>query len=551
MSRIHELDIPECVDAFFRKAGLGRLRILFLTFQFDPAVFEAKFDRLLQRPGIRIDVVAGEPPTRPKRSHYFFWQANWRGTFHPKMAVLLAGANIAVGLGSANLTSGGLGTNLECWQFFGDTEGDLPVLAGVRAFLEALRSGSLVSNHLEIKELIEALPRADSHCLAYTLRGQLLDQVAQVVGSEARRLDIISPLNCDPALVVSRLRQRFKPNKICLYSRTHERFPHVPGCDECFYLRPPEPSFEEDSVVRRLGMPHAKMYAFYGKTRVDLFWGSANLSASAWVRTGHKANVDFLVHSRVSAKEWTTLRDKLPAGYRWRPAMPTDEEKLLEEVPLEDSSFRLLNAVWDGRRLWLESDRRGVVSLWLRTPKSSKRRFSLKFGKPGVSLGVKEAKKLGFGPEAAPEVLDYAVSGAREWQQVVVNSSTRAGLTGPCDVASLLSWQYAGRGLPMPTVGGGSPRPNPLEETAEPVEVEEEELTQCLHQGALDRFVLVWRLNVRRMRCSSGQNRGLLRERITHARRLVKDEAVTNSPLWPKERLKFVQRLFKEALEEG
>jgi len=548
---IHEIDIPEYVDAFFRQSGCGRRRILFLTFQFDPTAFEARFDRVLKRPGIRIDVVGGGAPAKPRRGHYNIWRANWRGTFHPKMAVMLADASVAVGLGSANLTSGGLASNLECWQFFRDTEGDLPLLAAVRGFLESLRSGFVVSKHLGMKELIEALPRSESQCLVSTLGGQLLRQVERLVGSGARRLDIISPLNCNPASVLHRLRKNSKIRKVCLYSGTHERFPRIAGCDQCFYLHPPERSLDEDRVGRRLGLPHAKMYAFHRKSRVELFWGSANLSASAWVRTGKQANVDFLVHSQLSTKEWIAIRDRLPAGYRWRAGKAADDASLPEEVPLEDHSFRLLNAVWDGKRLWLESGQRGVVSFWLRTSEKSKRRFSLKFASQGASLNAEEAQGLGFGPEAAPEFLDYAVPGARVWDRVEVNFPARSGLTGPCDAATLLSWQYAGRGLPGPSGAGGNGPANAQAENQGTLDSEEGELTQCLHQGALDRFVLVWRLNVSRIRLSSGRNRGLLRERITHARRLVQGEAATNGMLWPKERLKFVEQLFKDALEEG
>jgi hypothetical protein len=553
MSQVSEIDIPEYVDSFFRKWGPGRCRIVALTFQFDPSVFEARLDRILSRGGIRTDVVTGEPPTQPKRGSYYVWRANWPGTFHPKVLLLLANAQVAVGLGSANMTAGGFGGNLECWQFFERCSANRLVLGNVHTFLGSLSNRKIIPRHLEIEELMHALPPAESGTLLNTLHAaNVLSQVASTVRRPVQRLDVISPVNCDPGELVLQMRKAFGLREVHLFTNLAGKgVPGIRGCDHYYVLKAPEKSKEEDETTRRYATTHAKMYAFYSRKWVDLFWGSGNLSASAWLRTGRKANVDFLVHSRLGKKEWTNLRDGLPAGHRWGKKQPVEDGVLPKDPPPVTDRFRLLNAVWTGRKLSLESNRSEELKLWLRTCKSPTVQVLLKFKSNCASVSSEAASRLGFSTGPAPETLQYGFQ-RQDLQEIIVNdlSYVVAGL-GSSDVAALLFWRYTGRLLP----GSGTAttvRPRNDENEGEAgMEIEEEELARCLHQGALDRFVLQWRLNAHRIEACSGKNRGLMRQRFIEARRLIAAEADERPGEWPVHLRKFVDRLFDETLKKA
>ena len=67
------------------------------------------------------------------------------GVFHPKLIVLQAGERVLVGIGSGNLTPGGLGGNLELMLFASTDSTDGRALAGSAIqFLYDLRRASAV-----------------------------------------------------------------------------------------------------------------------------------------------------------------------------------------------------------------------------------------------------------------------------------------------------------------------------------------------------------------------------------------------------------------------
>lgn len=127
---------------------------------------------------VQVDVITGKNcEGSTTRAH--FWRARWAGTFHPKIIYLLANERVCVGLGSANLTSGGLGENLETWRYFVEDEEGHDVLAGARKFLEQLKKEGALPTKVEIEEFILALPESKTTVDSFlsSLEGSLLDQV--------------------------------------------------------------------------------------------------------------------------------------------------------------------------------------------------------------------------------------------------------------------------------------------------------------------------------------------------------------------------------------
>jgi hypothetical protein len=212
----------------------------------------------------------------------------------------------------------------------------------------------------------------------------------------------------------------------------------------------------------------------------------------------------------------------------------------------------LLNASWDGRKLLLEASRPGIQTIWLRTPAARKLRLKLNFRSGQTKLSTKIAGRLGISAGPLPDALEYALRERGPWQRIAVNVMNRISAgSSNCDVAELLFWRYTGRLLPGSFLETPRVACESGEDAIETLDHEEEELTKSAHQGALDRFVLQWRLNVRRITACSGNNFGLMRQRFEEAKRLISTEAEQKPEKWPRYRLEFVSTLFQQALREA
>ncbi|MHB1512317.1 MAG: hypothetical protein ACYCVM_11220 [Acidiferrobacter sp.] len=526
-----------------------------MTYEFNAQVFERAFAPLAKM-GILMDVVAGTECGDPM-GRMRVWRARWPGTFHPKMLCLLAGARVRICLGSANLTAGGLGENLEVWRYF-EGKRDQSVLSGVRDFLCLLQGKKILPDKVNVEEIIKALPKGrGAPDFLSTLTGPLDKQVTSRVG-RVERADIISPINGDPSQLVGALKDK-TGGKYCLY--TGDQVPCIDGISEYFKLeRRGEEAGDEAVGDAPLGRPragarlaampvHAKVYAFYRRGHVDLFWGSANLSYSAWSAAGERANVDFLVHSRVSHKAWLTFRKKLPQNHTWKKAEPNGRPPKVKE---NGGGWALLHACEEQGHIRIYANKLcSHVSLQLRGDKRPLKQ-TLTFDEEGaVDLSCSVAERLGFLPNSdGPRVLHWRIGVATPWRQIPVNrldalqDETRQEML---DLAQQLFQEYTGRPLRRsiapPTDGRVLAVTEDLEMVAS--NEEEKELGQSNHQAALDRFVLEWRAIARRIHDACEGNEGLLRCRIEQVHQRILSEAKRLPEIWPEYRQVFVHEIME------
>jgi len=526
--------IPDQVEDFFRTAGPGRRRLLALTYRFNSGTFERQFGRVLAR-GVQVDVVVGDDPPAGG-VQYHTWRANWPGTFHPKVLLMLANEQIRVGLGSANLTAGGMGKNLEAWAFFGG-RGDASVLVGVRRLLEQLKSRQILPGAIDIDEFIAALQSQKGlPALISTLDGTMLAQVQERLREPIRRLDIVSPLHADPSCTIAALRTFCPRQEFHLYTDAAQ-VPRIRGIDGYWTLRRPAPRSGNEEI-QVVWQAHAKIYAFHCSDYVDLFWGSANLSHRAWTAKGRAANVDILVHSRVPHREWQTFLQALPAGHVWKKTKPRPVTFPTDNVE-QGASWRLLHGTLKGGVLVLEATGSGRISLRLRVSKRGQGlKVHLNFAERSAPVGGATTRRLGL--QAPQGDLEWSFDKPRAWRTIPVNVlDTVPGEDGEQDAASVLFWRYAGRRLPRAT------RVGPKSSKRDPPTPEEEELTRSVYQGALDEFVLQWRLVARSIAADSHGNEQLRLHRIREACRMIEAEARSRPAIWPDYRLAFAKELLE------
>jgi hypothetical protein len=324
---------------------------------------------------------------------------------------------------------------------------------------------------------------------------------------------------------------------------SEERVPRVDGIDFCHSLKTPRYD-EADEGLRVVSKAHAKMYAFHAGAHVDLFWGSANLSHSAWLAGGSRANVDLLIHSRLSKAEWQKFLFKdLPPGHRWTAVTPTGEPLRYDNIR-EEAGWRLLHAIVEKGRVTLEASASRRVRLRLRTDGSRGRvECVLQFGNGETVIPEKTASRLGFGLDQAPRSLEWAIGRSREWSTIPVNVlEPLAGSSHAMDLAQQLSWEFTGRPLPRPGLANPPQRPSD-EDGEEAISMDEEELTRSEHQGELDRFVLEWRSIARRVAASFRGNLGLRRFHVEWILTLVDAEARHSPEAWPQYKRELVREL--------
>jgi hypothetical protein len=540
------VQIPMEVEKFFReaarkkgRAGIGRSRMLAFTYEFVNNDFERCFERVLKMP-VHVDIVASHKDEAVRTTNrYNLWYANWRGTFHPKLICLMSGGEVIAGLGSSNLTSSGLQENLETWAFSREVE----FLSGVRDFLRDIAKKNIVSARVGIDEFLAVLPQRQKKAVFSTLDGSLIGQVISCLHGSVKKLDIISPIHGDPTLVIGKLKSKIKSMKICLYAGD-AAIPKIKGIADYKCLKRPEAS---DGQARSAGLLHAKLYAFHSGQSVHLFWGSANLSTSAWLRADRGSNVELLAHSLVDRKYWSGfIKSPLP-GHKWVEIKPEGGSIKKEERPT-GLGWRLLNAVWENKKLHLIASSDISTNLQLRklgTKAITTCQVIFKDREGSISHNV--ATALGFTEDECPSSLKWRRKSSRAWRDIPVNNLDIApDGTKFKTLTERLYWEFACRPLPKKAnmqIGGDNHK------TEEALLPEEEELAISEHQGDLDCFVLEWRSIVKKMHTAAHGNKKLLNQ---YAKKIKKelDKVVKEEPdKWPQFKIQFVNELLSEKWE--
>ncbi len=300
----------------------------------DAAALQAEFLRTGQRQFDRYEVA----PVRCAKG----------GVFHPKLIFLTAGRKHLVGIGSANLTAGGLGTNLELMLWANDsTEEGRQLVGGAAHFVGRLLNNQLVQMPSSARDFIEATVagvRTRQNVIIDSLEQDLLSQMISTVppsdgtGSAARGLSVLSPWHSagrmpegvEPA-VIRQLRKGFGAQLTVFTEGRNGRGPDL-GVQVRIRAEPPNgaaPNGQEDEDApggdsafdRRPGRVHAKAYLVRAKRGGTLFVGSANCTQPALLRSvSAGGNVEVLVPSGLREREISAFERDLDALF-----VPTQE----------------------------------------------------------------------------------------------------------------------------------------------------------------------------------------------------------------------------------
>jgi HKD family nuclease len=232
------------------------------------------------------------------------------GVFHPKLVLLRAGKHVRACFGSANITDGGLGTNLELWT---ETE-SAETLAGLQRFIRqvadskdlALDAGA----RRNIARALCGLRQVETPSVWSSLDEPFSSRLRKGPERLAKRATVLSPMYASPGGIRAARKAIPAPN-VQLF--TDAGLP-VPA-STVFVYDPPHPADQEESDADSFPQTlHAKAYVFHSPGRGDaLAWmGSANFTKQALTKTVAKGgNVELMVQTTLPADEVDTLGDDL------------------------------------------------------------------------------------------------------------------------------------------------------------------------------------------------------------------------------------------------
>jgi hypothetical protein len=324
-----ELRLLDALDTFSQGAPI--LHALALTFGYDGDIaVERLWGPLVERFGVRHPLVIADSALTDAGTSlgvHVLRTTRAQGLFHPKLLLAVRDDAVLVVVGSANLTRGGLGANLELSTAltFSPAHKQAPrsVLRSVLAFLsEHVRkglAGRVAASSLDIFDEIiqhaslvaEAAPeKAGNLALSFlhSYEQPLWEQIRETHGSEpVERMLVMSPyFECEreePSDDGSLLRGLFNGGLSFTPKGEGPRLViHAGGLD---------PRVLPVATLRSLGALvelrtqalsqeprrlHAKLIILFGKKRTTFAWGSANFTPSALLRTaGAGGNVECLL----------------------------------------------------------------------------------------------------------------------------------------------------------------------------------------------------------------------------------------------------------------
>jgi len=360
----------DAIAAFVKQYGKeSPRRAVFCTYDFDPARFEAVLMPELNRRSkwfrtlVLADAAAlqktGVLQGRAASSTYELApvRVNSTGVFHPKLILLQAGSHVLVGVGSGNLTVGGLGGNLELMLF---SANEKSLAASAFQFLNDLRQSDTVTISPSAKRFLERICPSSGNIsigpILHNLKSPLIEQIKEGKPPSIERVAVMSPWHTaaaspdgvEPKVLAKIGEVLGKP--ITVYTQGQgTQAPDLGNGIDVKILQ--ADSFNEDNdsgdeedgesnaKPRRSSRLHAKAYLAVGKSKSTLWFGSANCTIPAICKVaGKEGNVEVLVQVALTKDSLTGVENDLnnlfkePAG-KFKPektqAIPAPKGRIL------------------------------------------------------------------------------------------------------------------------------------------------------------------------------------------------------------------------------
>lgn len=548
----------DAIRAFInRNGGAAPRRAVLLTYDLDLPRFEAvllpeltrrgkQFRTLVMADAGALQAHLSEIGTRGfARYEVAPVRCRRAGVFHAKLVFLAVGPRRLVGVGSANLTTGGLGGNLELMLFADDrTDAGRQLVAGTAAFLEALTRTPGIhipeSARTFLRLAVAGVSSAPDGALLHSLAEPLLDQMSRVCLKAdlglTTRVSVLSPWHSqarspdatDPSMIQRIQRSLGKP--VRLYTDGREGAgPNVGHGTEVFVRTERSVADgDEDWFDRRPLRVHAKAYLVEGQRANVLFFGSANCTHPALsMSAGKGGNVELLIASNIDEHQVSALRTDLADLFAQASRHFTPKPAPRLAAPKGNVLCGRLVDTQKGKRLELEAPALSTGSVSIAGRKGSHPVVVQIRRGVGSVMGRASIRRL-FG-EQTPGRMD-ASRGTILWERIDRNwlpfavSVPLIGAGGfePEALLTDLLYEEMGAWPAAANEGRSDEEPETVEKHETDLMDEDlEALAEARHQGHLDRLaVCVALLRRRILRSSAGP--AYARDRIDMLRRQLR-----------------------------
>jgi hypothetical protein len=280
------------------------------------------------------------------------------GVFHPKLIVLQAGERLLVGVGSANLTPGGLGGNLELMLFASDASTAGRELAeSAIQFLDDLRHARAVMLPDSARRFLERIcvsrPRKREGVVLHNLDEPLIAQMSHQRPSRVERTALVSPWHSSlaspegvEAPVLMAIGRALGARPVV---HTEGANGKGPGLGKHVRVRVLKATTidsgedldtdgaDSDDVPQRPRRPatlHAKAYIAVGRNAATLWFGSANCTTPALLESAKgRGNVELLVRTGLGPSALAALEADLASMFEERRGVLPPKAKARMEAP--------------------------------------------------------------------------------------------------------------------------------------------------------------------------------------------------------------------------
>jgi hypothetical protein len=560
----------EAIAAFVREYGaVGPRRAVLCTYNLDPTRFEAVVLPELTRRGkwFRTLVMADQAQLQKadvltRRSTVAPYElapvrVRGSGVFHAKLIVLQAGPRVLVGIGSANLTAGGLGGNLELMLFTSNdrTDGQASVGAVMQFLFELSQRRKEVlcpdSARRFVERLSTSVPHEADGQIAHTLKEPLIERLAAGRPRHVVRATVVSPWHSSLAS-----RQGIEPEVLRRVTKALGARPTVytegqdgrgPDVGRSFSVRilkadaqdDIESGQEDDDEVnndrsrgpRRPSALHAKVYLAANRRGATLWFGSANCTTPGLLRAVSRGgNVEILMRVDLGRRELARIESDLDQMFETpRGVSPM---KINPRIP---SPRGLILAAyvssWNAKahmKLELVEAQAGPVTLRLSRTRERGGAISVNVpaGKTSAHLGSASLAKLLVGEETPPVLWEHVGGDAVAFPvSVGCISDSLEPVEQLDDLLDELKGRIPAAFRSRARRPGDDPADDPAGEDEDQSDPELALLTKTAHEGALDQIAV--RVELLRRRLAQSWRSV---EALVHYRRVI-EALVVDRPL--------------------
>jgi hypothetical protein len=439
----------DAIAAFVKEYGADVPRYAVLcTYDLDPTRFEAVVlpELTRRRRWFRTLVIAdqaqlqraGVLTRRSARAAYELAPVRLRGpgVFHAKLIVLCAGQRLLVGIGSANLTRGGLGGHLELMLFASNGRQDGQVVAASAVhFLYQLSQERRVlacpeSARRFLERLCVSLPRHENGPIAHSLARPLIQKLTAGRPPHVVRTAVVSPWHSSTAspqgvepAVLSQLTTALGApptvftegqgrNAPALATRVFVRILKPSMADASDEFDPDDGDEHASPGPKRPASLHAKAYLAAGRHHATLWFGSANCTTPALLRAASNGgNVELLMRVDLGKADLARIESDLTQMFEEPQGVST-----LKPAPRVPAPRGLVLAgyvsSWEAKpRMTLELIEPRLRSSTLRLSRTGRSRdailLNVSAGETSINLRSAKLDELLAGREAPPVLWEH------------------------------------------------------------------------------------------------------------------------------------------------